>query len=172
MTKQKLKLYGLLVMLPAMAITLAGCGKSVSQMIGEKVAQTAINSQTGGKANVDLSNNNVKVNSKEGSYEAGDNVKLPDGFPSDVYVIPGKIGSAITSASSAGFTISITTDKSVEEAAAAYQDKFKADGWKITGTMNFGESSSVVAEKDNRTASVIISKGDNNTSVVLSTGNK
>jgi hypothetical protein len=172
MTKQKFKFLSLLLILPIFTLVLSGCGKSISQMAGEKAAEKIIENQTGGKANVDINNGNVKVNTKEGNIETGSNVKLPADFPSDVYVIDGNMVAAMSDQANKGFTISIEINKSLDEAFAIYQDEFKKQDWKITGTMNFGESASVAAEKDNRTASVFISKSDDKTTVILGAGIK
>ena len=172
MTKQKFKFLSLLLILPIFTLVLSGCGKSISQMAGEKAAEKIIENQTGGKANGDINNGNVKVNTKEGNIETGSNVKLPADFPSDVYVIDGNMVAAMSDQANKGFTISIEINKSLDEAFAIYQDEFKKQDWKITGTMNFGESASVAAEKDNRTASVFISKSDDKTTVILGAGIK
>lgn len=172
MTKKTIKLSGLFIVLPALLLIITGCGKSVSQVVSEKATEKLIEKQIGGNTDVDINSGNVKMETKDGKFESGTNVKLPADFPSDVYVIEGNITAAISDQTSESFTISIETNKSVEEASAIYQEKFKSDGWKITGTMNFGDSSSVIAENDKRTVSVMIGKGDGKTSVVLSVGKK
>jgi len=172
MTKKKFKFLSLLLILPIFTLILSGCGKSVSQIVGEKATEKIIENQTGGKANVDINNGNVKVDTKEGSIETGANVKLPADFPSDVYVIEGSMVAAMSDQANKSFTISIEINKSLEEASTIYQTELKKQGWSITGTMNFGESSSVVAEKDNRTVSVYINKSNDKTTVVLGVATK
>ena len=170
MRNKKIKFYFLFSVAVVLSLSLAGCGKSVSQKASEKTAEKIIEKQTGGKADVDINKGNVKVETKEGKMEAGENVKLPSDFPKDIYVIDGTIKAAISDQARDSQTISIETDKSMDEVSSLYQEKLKSDGWKITGTMAYGDVSTVVAEKDNRTASVVISKGDNKTTVTLSTG--
>jgi len=172
MTKKKFKFLSLLLILPIFALVLGGCGKSVSQTLGEKAAEKMIENQLGGNADIDVDGGNVKINTKESNMEAGDNVKLPADFPSDVYVIDGKIVAAMSNQVNKSFTISIEINKSLDEAFAIYQDEFKKQDWKITGTMNFGESASVTAEKNNRMVSVFISKSDDKTTVVLGVDTK
>lgn len=166
MTK-KIKFFRLLLILPIFILILSGCGKSVSKIVGEKAAEKIIENQTGGQAKVDINNGNVKVVSNEGNFETGSDVKLPADFPSDVYVIDGKIIAAMSNQANKGFTLSIDAAISLEEASSIYQEKLKADGWRITGTMNYGDSSSVVAGKDKRTASVFMSKSGDKTTIVL-----
>lgn len=165
-----MKFYSLLSLAVILSLFLAGCGKSITQRASEKAAEKIIEKQTGGKADVDVDKGNVKIETEEGKMEAGENIKLPSDFPKDIYVIEGTIKAAIYDQARGGQTISIETDKSMDEVYSLYQEKLKSDGWKITGTMAYGDVSSVVAEKDNRTASVIISKSDNKTTVTLSTG--
>lgn len=172
MQKKKMKFYFLLPVLTLAILTLAGCGKSLSQKAGELATEKLIEAQSGGKANVDINGKNVKVQTEQGKFESGENVKLPSDFPTDVYVIEGTIKMAVTDQAGGGQTISIETAKSVEEVSATYQEKLKSAGWKITGTMNFGEGATVVAEKDNRSVSVIIGKSDDKTTVTIGVAKK
>jgi len=172
MQKKKNKFYFLLPVLALAILTLAGCGKSISQKASELAAEKMIEAQSGGKANADINGNNVKVETEQGKFESGENVKLPSDFPTDVYIIDGTIKVAVTGQAGESQTVSIETDKSVEEASAAYQEKLKSAGWKITGTMNFGGSATVVAEKDNRSVSVVIGRSDDKTTVTVGVAEK
>ncbi len=169
---RKIKFLSLLLILPIFTLVFTGCGKSVSQTVGEKAAEKIIENRMGGKANVDVDNGNVKINTAGGNLETGSNVKLPADFPSDVYIIDGNIVTAMSDQANKGFTISIEINKSLEEASSIYQAELKKQGWNITGTMNFGDSASVIAEKVNRTASVFISKSADKTTVVLGIATK
>jgi len=165
MTTQKGKFYLLLPVLAIAVLALVGCGKSVSRKAGEKAAEKIIEAQSGGKANVDINGQNVKVETEQGKIEAGENVKLPSDFPSDVYVIDGTIKIAISGQADEGQTVSIETDKKIEEVLSIYKEKLKSDGWNITGTMNFGEVATVIAEKDDRSVSVSTGASDGKTTV-------
>jgi hypothetical protein len=157
------------------SIILSACkspAQTISEKASEKIAEKAIEKSSGGKADVDINKNNVSVNTEEGSMQAGENVKLPEDFPKDVFVFEGKINTAIKSNDKNGYTISIESDKPIGEIKTAYEEKLKADGWKITGTMDFGTSVSVVAEKDNRNVSVMIGSDNEKSSIVLSVMDK
>jgi hypothetical protein len=169
---KKIKFLGLLLFLPIFTFILSGCGKTVSEMAGEKAAEKIIEDRTGGKAKVDVDNGNVKIETKEGSFETGKNIKLPADFPSDIYIIEDNLTSAMSNQADGGFTISLETAKSLEEVSSVYQEKLKAEGWNITGTMNYGDSSSVIAEKDNRVVSVFSSKNSGKTAVMIGVGKK
>ena len=172
MKHANMKFYSLLCAMAILSLTLVGCAKSISQKASETAAERIIEQQTGGNADVDIDDGNVKVESNQGKMEAGENVALPADFPNDVYVIEGTIKVAVSDNESKGQSVSIETDKTVEEISSTYQEKLKANGWKITGTMSFGDSATVMAEKDDRTVSVIISKGESKNIVTLGVGKK
>jgi hypothetical protein len=156
-------------LLLGLSLVLTGCGQSVSDRISEKASEKIIESATGGK--VDVDNGNVQIKTDKGTMTAGDGVQLPDSFPKDVYVIEGKITSAVTTPDE-GFSVSIESGKGVAEATKLYGEKLKSNGWKILATMDLGESGSVTAEKGNRSAAVFIGKSDDKSTVVLTVGKK
>lgn len=170
--KKKIRFSGLLLLLPIFIFILSGCGKSISEMTGEKAAEKIIEDRIGGKANVDVDNGNVRIETKDGNFETGKNIKLPSDFPRDVYVIEDNLTSAMSNQADGGFTISLETGKTVEEVSSIYQEKLKAESWDITGTMNYGDSSSVIAEKDSRVVSVFSSKNADKTAVIIGIGKK
>ncbi len=157
------KVIVLSVFLVAVMFVLSGCG--------EKAAEKAIETSTGEQADVDIDNDTVSVNTNEGSMQVGEEVDLPDDFPSDVYVIDGTITSALQVNENQGYSVSVTTDESVSNVMDEYEAQLADDGWTISGTMNFGTSATVVAEKGNRSVSVSASEDEdeNNTLVVIST---
>ena len=144
-----------------LAATLTACGC-------EKTVEKAIEQSTGGEADVDLDDGSVKVNTNEGSLEIGEEVDLPSGFPSDIYVIDGTITAAMSTGEDT-YTVSIETTKSVSEAKAKYESELENDGWDITMTLDIGEGSTIGAEKDNRSVSISIAESDGATTVVIGT---
>ena len=152
-----------------MTITLSGWG--CSKKAAENAAERAFERATNGQADVDIGTNSITINTNAGSFQAGGNVTLPDGFPSDVYVVDGTLTSATTSASNSGFTLSAETTKSVNEVKALYEEQLKNEGWTISLTMSYENSASVGAQKDNRTTTVSIAQQEENgkTLVVLTT---
>lgn len=139
-----------------------------AENMSEKYIEQAIERETGGTVDVDYNNSNVTVETEEGSFSSGNDVKLPEDFPSDVYVFGGKLLSVIKTNEDA-VMISIETDKTPAEVKAAYEEKLKSDGWELTGTMDFGDSVSLIGKKGTRTISVVISTdGSGKTNIVLS----
>ena len=166
MTK-KLLLAGTLFCLIFLLSACGYLGRKTQEKAAEKAAEKVIEGASGGKADVDINKENVNINTDQGSMQTGEDVQIPLDFPKDVYVFEGKIKSAIKSNENNGYTLSIETDKPANEIKAAYEEKLKAEGWKITGSMDLGGAVSIVSEKDKRTASVMISTGDNLTTIIL-----
>lgn len=157
---------------PFLVVALIGLGAGCGKTAAEKATEKAIEKSTGGKAKVDIGTNSFKVNTNSGSWQAGDKVAVPDGFPKDVYVIDGTVKSAFSTPANKSFSLSIETSKSVADAQAAYEQKLKADGWSITASGTVMNSASLVAEKGNRTTTVGVSPSDKLTIVILTTEEK
>ena len=134
----------------------------------EKTAEKSIEKATGDEADVDIKDDSIKINTNGGSMEAGEEVGLPDHFPSDVHVTDGTIRSSTTMGED-NFTVSIESSKSVSQIKEEYESKFAADGWDVSLTMSYEGGAMVGGEKDGRTATVTIARkeGDEQTTVVL-----
>lgn len=165
---KKFYIFALCVVLTGMAFVVTGCGKKTA----EKAAEKAIEKATNGQAEVDIGTNSVKINTNAGSFQAGENISLPSGFPSDVYVIDGTIKAASTVTEGEAYTVSIETSKSVTAAKEAYESKLKENGWNVTLSMDFQGSASLAAEKGDRTVTVSIGESEGKTLVVLGTSKK
>lgn len=165
---KKFYIFALCVVLAGMAFVVTGCGKKTA----EKAAEKAIEESTGGQAEVDVGTNSVKINTNAGSFQAGGNISLPSGFPSDVYVIDGTIKAASTVTEGESYTVSIETSKSVSEAKSEYESKLKDDGWNVTLSMDFQGSASLAAEKGDRTVTVSVGESEGKTLVILGTSKK
>lgn len=154
-------------LLPVAMITLLGAGcfqKSAEKAAEDNLKKANIN------ADVDIDNNTVTVNTNSGSWQMGESVSLPDGFPSDVYVIDGTITSAIKMTASSGYTVAINTNETVASAKAKYDTEVAADGWTIASTGIYEGSGVIIANKGERSLSVGINLGDDGkATVALST---
>lgn len=165
MSKRTLVIAALiLVTLPA-----AGCAKKAS----DKTLEKAIEKSTNGTADVDVKNNTVSINTNGGSWQTGDQVSLPSGFPSDIYVVDGTIKTAVTTVAGKAYMIALSSIKTVSEIKALYESKLVSDGWTISANATIQTSVSLVAEKGNRTVTLGISPSDDSTTVVsLTTAEK
>jgi hypothetical protein len=148
-------------------LVISGCGKSLSDRAAEGLAEGMIEKSLGGNADVDLSGGSMKANVGGVSIETGDGAGLPTGFPSDVYVIKGKIISAINNIEQKSYSVYIETNGTVQEATLDYNKELADDGWTITGSANFGGVLSLSAEKEGRVLSVVISTGDEGKTLVM-----
>lgn len=158
------KLVFLAVFLLAATIVLSGC-KTASEKAAEKIIEKATN----GQADVDIGTNTVRINTNTGSYQAGGNVAVPSGFPSDVYRIDGTLTSAQTTSQANGYILTIETTKSLTEAKNLYDQHLANDGWTVTSSMSYQDTVAIFADKGNRIASIGINVTDGKNIVVIQT---
>jgi len=149
------------VIVLAMAVVLSGCG--------EKAAEKAIETSTGGQADVDVDKDSVKVNTNSGSWEVGEEISLPSGFPSDVHVVDGTIVTAMTITENEAYTVSIQTSETVNSVKEEYESELASDGWDVTMSFAMQDGFSMSAEKGDRMVTLSIGSEDEGALVVLST---
>lgn len=166
MSRQKITVVALLAI--GLAVLGAGCGKKAA----EKTVENAIEKSTNGQADVDISKKQVQINTNGASLTAGENVKLPTGFPSDVYVIDGALKSALTLTEDGGYSVTLTTSTSAAAVKTKYESQIKADGWTVISTIDLPEGSMLTAEKGLRTMSVTMTASNGETLVSISTRQK
>lgn len=130
----------------------SACGSAAEkagEKAGEKLAEKAIEDQTGGNADVDVSDGGVKISdgeggtyevdsegnvsgsSGDGSYQMGEGTELPDGWPEELAPPSGaKIVSAITS----GDTMSVTAniDSPIRDVYEAVKGQLTDAGYKLS----------------------------------------
>lgn len=154
-------------LLPVIMITLLGAGcfqKSAEKQAEDNLKKANIN------ADVDLNGKTVTVNTNGGSWQMGESVSLPAGFPTDIYVIDGTITTAFKTDATSGYTVSINTEETVASAKAKYDTRIAADGWTITTTGVFEGTAAIIATKGNRSLNIGVNLGENGkATVVLST---
>ncbi len=140
----------------------------MSEKVAEEYAEKIIEQETGGAVDLDYSSDSgdITIETQDGSFSSGENVTLPSDFPSDVYVMKGKLLSVMQT-NDKGVTLSLETNESPATIKELYKEKLAADGWEITGVMDFGNTASVTGHKDERDASIIISSEENVTTVVI-----
>lgn len=143
------------------AVMLSGCG--------EKAAEKVIETSTGGQADVDIDNDSVKVNTNAGSWEVGEDISLPSGFPSDVHVVDGTIITAMTITEGESYTVSIQTSETVNSVKEEYESELAADDWEVTMSLAIQDGFSMSAEKGDRIVTVGISSEDEGALVIIST---
>ncbi len=144
----------------ALSLVAAGCGGDSAENLAEK----AIEEASGGSADVDISDGTMKittdtgnvvvsgdqdgvtVESDEGTFQAGANVKLPDGFPDAVPLPEGELTTAVKSNDT--FALSYNVDDA-EQAFMDYVKALESAGFELSdkteGEMNGNFFGSVTA---------------------------
>lgn len=159
----------------AFVFLLAACTspwQKAAQQSVENQMENAIEEQTGQDADVNVDENSVEISTDEGSLQAGEDVKLPQDFPGDIYVYDGKLSAVLQTIENEGYSITIETDDPIGDIMSLYESKLKSDGWEITGSMNFESTASLAAEKGERSLSVVAGSGEAGNTIVITTSGK
>ncbi|MBN2061447.1 MAG: hypothetical protein JW882_13630 [Deltaproteobacteria bacterium] len=132
-----------------------GCGKSAE----EKAIEKQIEEQTGAKADVDLSEDKIKVEGEtEGgkfTVTSGEGSEIPDGFPADVFIYrPSKTIMAVEIPE--GYSVSLTTKDDSSKVHSAYSQEMAERGWSEETSMKMGSQFVLVYEKEERAANISI----------------
>jgi hypothetical protein len=139
-----MKYFGIILII-LMAVTLTGCGKTVSETVLEESMEAAF-----GEGNVDIEmedaeTQSVTIETEDGevSFSTG-GTSLPEGYPSEVPYYEGEITSSGTSSvESLGFdsySMTIETNDSAEDIAAFYIKALERDDWAKILEVNDPES--------------------------------
>jgi len=150
-----------MVLVSSLLLSSCNLGQKVSQNASNKIAEKIIESQSGGKIDVDSNNGKVIIKTEDGQSEfsAGSEIKLPDNFPKElILAIDAKI--IMSTSSDQGASVTYVTNSSQEEIVTKYKNFF-ANGWKKTVEVDTGEGKMLSFSKTDQNAMVII--GENNT---------
>ena len=144
-----------------------GCGKRANEKFAEKMIESRM-ARDGIKGHVDLSGNNVTVETKDGkmSYAGGAGTQVPDTFPKDVPVYAGATVMASISVPK-GQNLTLTTKDSVEQVIAAYKIKMTSEGWQEEASVNQAGSAMLAYKKGQRTTAVVVSRSGDTTQINL-----
>lgn len=109
--------------------------------------------------NVDVNNGEVTVKSDDGQSTTtyGDNVKLTDGFPTDVPIFDPSTLKASSKNNTDDFSAVAVTDQSVADVTSFYKTEMAAQGWTLQYDSTAEGSGLLTFAKDDRTASIIVS---------------
>ena len=144
-----------------------GCGKA-AKSISEKAVEKAIEAQTGGKADVNITDGKVTVKTKDGtsSIDMSGGGAIPADFPKDVYV-PGsaKIMGSVNTPD--GTMVTMESSEALAKASEKYISEMKAQGWTEDANANMNGQIMLAFKKEQRTASVMLSSSDGKTQVIL-----
>ena len=152
-----------MIALAMVCLMLTGCGRKVAEkMIEARMAKEGV------KAKVDLSGEQVTIQTKDGTstFSGGKNAKVPDTFPKDVYVYPGATVVASVSVPN-GCNLVLETKDDLEKVLGAFKDKMTGADWKEEMNMNQNGTSMCAYKKDKRSASIVIASADKKTTITI-----
>lgn len=154
------------ILLLVSMLAVNGCGKSRQ----EKMAEKAIEAQTGGQADVNLDKQQMTIETKEGDKMqiAGgeEGLKVPADFPKDIHVYPGaKVEASFKS--NDNVQLHLGTADPVAKVIAQYQAQLKKEGWAEKTVTQTAESSMIEYTKDSRTVIVNASAEGKQTRIMI-----
>ncbi|MFH1078089.1 MAG: hypothetical protein V1745_02285 [Patescibacteria group bacterium] len=132
-----------------------GCNpfQAAQDKIAEKVAEGMVENATG--ADVDLSTNSVTVtDDKTGTTASfGEDVKLPDDFPSDMPMYPGAKLTGVTLSRTDGISgwVTMTTADEIKKVVDWFAEEMKGKGWTTESSMTVNGSEYRSWKKDETT---------------------
>jgi uncharacterized protein YxeA len=150
-------------------IVLIGGGFWIQKKISQKRIETTIEKTTGGKASVDLDEQTIKINTNQGSWQAGKEVELPPDFPKDVPLTQGVITASTTLPQEKSYSVIIESSKNLEEIKTEYETKLPQQGWTVSSVSATANTSLISASKEQRRLTVSILKNNKNKTVVTLT---
>lgn len=142
----------------------------------ERMVERAIEQASQGDVDVDISRNGtMDIKGKDGenyNVSSGENVKVPDDWPSSVPILSdAKLSFAgkMDGKGEGSMSVLYTTGKSVSDVATYYTESLAENGWTIEAQMSTGDGSVVSATKnENETVGIYISKSEDATMVNVS----
>lgn len=158
----------ILFILLALGIVFTGCSNKVAEKAAEKKVEKIIEDQTGGKADVNISEKSMEIKTEDGelNIKAGTSAKLPEHFPSDVFIYK-NAEIKMSMEMPQGNTVSFQTKESKDQVIDNYKKKMKAKGWSQAMAMDMGEAASLTFKKGKRITQVTIAKEDESTIITL-----
>ena len=155
--------------LTGMSITLAlfgfSCSKSIAQNATDAVVQQAVNQASGGKASVNLDNNNVIYKDQNGTVQYGDSVTLPADFPKEIPIYAGtKVFSTAQSNGDTYLTLQ-STDK-IADVLAWYKSQLEGAGWTSTDSFDSQGTSARIYEKNGDKMTLTLSTPSDNSTMI------
>lgn len=153
-----------------------GCGLTdkLKEEAAKKVTEKVVESATNGE--VSLDNNTVTFSDSNTSLQFGDNVTLPDNFPTDIPMYDNSkvVGSSVSNDT---FFVTLTSADPSSTVSEYYKTALPAQNWKIDNTQNFttsdGQTTIYTGSKERRSVNVgIYETSDKSTSISIATAEK
>ena len=130
-----------MAMLVLAAASFTGC-KSLSEMAGEKIAETTLESATGSNVDLDTDDGSVSITTDDGEFNIGSS-KVPDNWPSSIPMYSGAtVVSSMTSTGSetgkVNGSIGLTTTDTPSQVITWYDSHLS--GWTKDATASYNMS--------------------------------
>ena len=148
------------------SVLVIGC--SCSEKAAEKIAEKAIEAQTGHKADIDVDKESMRIKTKDGemTMTSGKAAKLPDNFPEDIPIYE---GCALDMAMEVpqGYSLSFTTKDEMSKVSEWYLKEMIGKGWTKEAFMDMGKQTMLVFKKGERGVNLAISHDNDQTRISL-----
>ena len=145
-------------------IVVLGCGRKLE----EKAMENVIESETGGRARVDLSDERVSIKTERGdlTITSGKSAKLPSDFPADVHIYKGATVTAVAQMGD-GSSITFGCEDAPSKVADTYRDEMTGKGWVVGTSMDMGDQQMMMFTKEKRVVTVTVGESEGSTVIAL-----
>lgn len=161
------RMIGIGVVLAGLCVAVTGCRKG-AEKLSEKLMEKAIEHQSGGKADVDIQGDSVKIVTKDGEASAtfGDKASVPKDFPSDVTIYKGAkvVGSVSTPD---GAMVNLQSKDAAGKIIEFYQAEMAKNGWEQENTADMGAQKMLSMKKGERQFVVMVTAADDMSQIML-----
>lgn len=131
-----------------------------SKVIENKLAETAIERETGGKAKVDSANNSIEFKDNNGSFSVNKNnldeikkhVEIPDWMKS----YDGNNVMKVETSDDLSMSAQLLSDKNLEETKNYWLEYLKKKDFKDVANISYGQAVQLTAAKDNNTETLAV----------------
>ena len=153
-------------LLAAAALTLAACGKQ-----GKAVSEESPAAQSeAGRIRVTFPKNQMRMQTEQGDLveiiNSGDDLRIPDDFPNDVYIFPGsKVLNLSRSPQATQVTLQVLD--TIDHVTATYETQLEQSGWNPRPATILKVTRYLEYAKDQRSLMVYVFRGKNEVQVVL-----
>jgi len=157
------------VVVVAVAMAGAGCGKKVSEDLAEETVEEGLGADE--VVELQLDSDAAPVESEEGriDVQVGAGAQIPANFPKDVYVpAQANVLSAITMPD--GVNLSLQSAESLSAVLEQYVEEMRKQGWAADVTMETVESAMYSYAKGERRAHVVLRTDEGGTTIQIAIG--
>ncbi len=133
------------------------CSETAEERIAEKIAEKALEAQTGQKADIDVDKESMTITTEDGkmTMTSGKAAKLPENFPKDIPIYKG-YALDMAMEMSKGYSVSFTTKDDVSTVSEWYLAEMTDKGWTKEASMDMGDQKMLVFKKGERGVNLVV----------------